>query len=40
VRLDSSEAPQRDLLVRSHDPEEVQSAQQKTRLANKAAFRP
>lgn len=40
VRLDSSEAPQRDLLAPSHDPEEVQSAQQKTRLANKAAFRP
>jgi hypothetical protein len=40
VRLDSHEAPQRDVPARINDAEDVQSAQHKARLANKAAFKP
>jgi hypothetical protein len=40
VRLDSHEALQRDVPARISDAEDVQSAQQKARLANKAVFKP
>jgi hypothetical protein len=40
VQLDSHEAPQRDVQPRSHGVEDVRSAQEKARLANKAVFQP
>jgi hypothetical protein len=40
VRPYSPEAPQRDVPARIDDAEEVQSARQKARLANKAVFKP
>jgi hypothetical protein len=40
IRLDDREAPQREIARQKKDAEDSRASQEKTRVANKAAFRP